>query len=235
MKATDTLLKYSIAPYGYKKMIYFSYYWIRRNLKYSEIVILLFLMMTTLSMMPWNVWGDEIFTYTDKEGTMVISNIQPLENVNFNIWNSNGREDSALPRENINSNSGNGNSHQGSTNSRKNIRPSVRSSNSYIDLTSDERLHWGRDNALIDAQKRRYGQRKKVKDDNCLEAGRYEVQIKKIASNLYQDFDTRIIIKTMACVELAERDGSVLDWSGNSGELFFENTNKTCIVKKVYK
>lgn len=216
-------------------MIYFSYYWIRRNLKYSTIVMLLFLMMTTLSMVPWNVRGDEIYAYTDKNGTMVISNIHPLASINFNIWNSDGREDSLPSEENINSNTGNSNSRQSSTNYRKNIRPSARSSNSYTDLTSDERLHWGRDNALIDAQKRRYGQRKKVKDDSSMDAGRYDVNIKKIANNLYQDLDTRIIIKTSACVELVAGDGSVLDWSGNSGELFFENTNKTCIVKKVYK
>jgi hypothetical protein len=208
-------------------MIYFSYYWIRRNLKYSTIVMLLFLMMTTLSVVPGNVRGDEIYTYTDRNGTMVISNIHPLASINFNIWNSDGREDStitdkdgamiivSIPQENI--------------------KPDTRNSNSYQNSTSDERLHWGRNNALIDANKGRYGQRKKNKADGNLDAGRYDVNIKKIANNLYQDLDTRIIIKTRACVELAGRDGSVLDWSGNSGELFFENTNKTCIVKKVYK
>jgi hypothetical protein len=68
-----------------------------------------------------------------------------------------------------------------------------------------------------------------------MDAGRYDVNIKKIANNLYQDFDTRIIIKTRSCIELAGIDGSLLDWSGISGELFFKNTNKTCMVKKVYK
>jgi len=47
-------------------MFYFSYYWILKCLKYSEIFILLFLMMTTLSLMPRNVWGEEIYRYTDK-------------------------------------------------------------------------------------------------------------------------------------------------------------------------
>ena len=68
-----------------------------------------------------------------------------------------------------------------------------------------------------------------------IEAGRYEVKVKKIGSNLYQDISTRIIIKTRACVEPADGDESLLDWSGAYGELFFKNTNKSCMVKKVYK
>lgn len=211
-----------------KKMFYFSYDWILRNLKFSEIVMLLFLMMTTFSMMPGNVWGEEIYTHIDKDGTMVITNIYPEENIYFNTWNSDSYQDSTItdkddtivitnipPQEKINS--------------------TTRNSNSYKDSTSEVRLHWGRDKALIDEQKGRYGQRKKVKDGCCMDAGRYDVNINKIANNLYQDFDTRIIIKTRACIELAGRDGSLLDWSGISGELYFKNTNKTCMVKKVYK
>jgi hypothetical protein len=152
--------------------------------------------MTTLSMMPWNVWGEEIYMYTDKNGTIVITNKPPQENINSN----------------------------------------TKKSNSYQDSTPKERLHWGRDNALIDEQKKgKNGQRKTVKDGGGIDAGRYEVKIKKIGSNLYQDIYTHIIIKTQACVELAGRDESLLDWSGVSGELFFKNTNKSCIVKKVYK
>ena len=90
-----------------------------------RIVMLLFLMMTTLAMMPRNVWGEEIYTYTDKDGTIVVTNIPPQENIN--------------------------------SNTKKN-------SNSYQDSTSEERLHWGRDNALIDEQnKGKNRQRKKVK------------------------------------------------------------------------
>jgi hypothetical protein len=209
-------------------MFYFSYYWILRNLKLSEIVMLLFLMMTTLFIMPWNVWGDEIYTYRDKEGTIVITNIYPQENVDFNTWNSNLYQDSILtdkdvnmvitnmpPQENIDSNTG--------------------KSNTYQDLTPKGRLHWGRNNALIDVQKRRYGQRKTVKDGGGIDAGIYKIKIKKIASNLYQDIDTRSIIKTRACVELAGGDEALLDWSGVSGELFFRNMKNSCIVKKVYK
>ena len=177
-------------------MFYFSYSLILRCLKFSEIVILLFLMMTTLFLMPRNVWGEEIYRYTDKDGTIVITN-KPLQ-------------------ENIDSN--------------------TKKSNSYQDSTPKERLHWGRDNALIDEQKKgKNGQRKTVKDGGGIDAGRYEVKIKKIGSNLYQDIYTHIIIKTQACVELAGRDESLLDWSGVIGELFFKNTNKSCIVKKVYK
>ncbi len=162
-----------------------------------KIVILLFLVMTTLSMMPQNVWGEEIYTSTDKDGTLIITNTPPQEN----------------------------------------IKPNTRKGNdSYQDSTTEERLHWGRDNALMDEQKKsRNGQRKTVKDGGGIEAGRHKVKIKKIGDNLYQDTYTRIIIKTRDCVELAGRDESLLDWSGVSGELYFKNTNKSCIVKKVYK
>ena len=212
-----------------KKMFYLGYDWILRNLKFSEIVMLLFLMMTTFSIMCGNVWGEEIYTYMDKEGTLFITNIYPEQNITFNTRSSNSYQDATAVykdgtiavtniayQEKINFNTRNSNS-------------------SYQDSTREERLHWGRDNALIDEQKARYGQRKKAKNASGMDAGRYDVNIKKIANNLYQDFDTRIIIKTRACIELAGIDGSLLDWSGISGELFFKNTNKTCMVKKVYK
>jgi hypothetical protein len=209
-------------------MFYFSRNWILRCLKFSEIVMLLFLTMTTLYMTPRNAWGDEIYSYVDKNGSLAITNIYPLENIDFNTWNSNAREDSTLTDKDdavI----------MASIPPQKNINFDNRKRNSYDDLTSEERLHWGRDNALADQRKNRYGQRKKVKDNNCLDAGRYDVTINKIANNLYQDFETRIIIKTRACNELSGKDGSYLDWSGVTGELFFTDTNKSCIVKKVYK
>ena len=166
-------------------------------MKNRLIVILLFLLMTTLSMMPRNVGGEEIYTYTDKDGNIFVTNIPPEENIN--------------------------------SDTRKNT-------NSYQDSTSEERLHWGRDNALSDEQwKGRKGQRKTVKAGGGIDAGRYKVKIKKIGDNLYQDTYTRMIIKTQDCVELAGKDGSALDWSGASGELYFKNTSKSCIVKKVYK
>ena len=178
-------------------MFYFSYYWILKCLKYSEIFILLFLMMTTLSLMPRNVWGEEIYKYTDKDGTIVITDKPPPE---------------------------------------EDIKSDTKNSNSFRDSTSNERLHWGRDKALIDEQNKGESiQRKKVEADKGIEAGRYEVKVKKIGSNLYQDISTRIIIKTSACDESAGGDESLLDWSGAYGELFFKNTNKSCMVKKVYK
>jgi hypothetical protein len=159
--------------------------------------MLLFLMMTTLFLMPRNVWGEEIYRYTAKDGTIVITDKPP-------------------PQEDI--------------------TPDTGKSNSYQDLTPEERLHWGRDKALIDEQNQgKSGQRKKVKADNGIEAGRYEVQVKKIGSNLYQDISKRIIIKTGACVEPANGNESILEWSGAYGEIFFKNTNKSCMVKKVYK
>ena len=178
-------------------MFYFSYYWILKCLKYSEIFILLFLMMTTLSLMPRNVWGEEIYRYTDKDGTIVITDKPPPE---------------------------------------EDIKSDTKNSNSFQDSTSNERLHWGRDKALIDEQNKGESiQRKKVEADKGIEAGRYEVKVKKIGSNLYQDISTRIIIKTSACIEPADGDESLLDWSGAYGELYFKKTNKSCMVKKVYK
>ena len=154
-------------------------------------------MMTTLSLMPRNVWGEEIYRYTDKDGTIVITDKPPPE---------------------------------------EDIKSDTKNSNSFQDSTSNERLHWGRDKALIDEQNKGESiQRKKVEADKGIEAGRYEVKVKKIGSNLYQDISTRIIIKTSACVEPADGNESLLDWSGAYGELFFKNTNKSCIVKKVYK
>lgn len=168
-----------------------------KSLTGAEIFMLLFLMVTTLFMMPRNVWGEEIYMHKDKEGTLVVTNIPPEETtINFNN----------------------------------------RQSTSYQDSTSEERLHWGRDNALIDEQsKGKNRQRKLVKDGRGIEADRYELTIKKIGSNLYKDIFSHMIIKTRACVELADIDESVLDWSGVSGALYFKNTNKSCLVKKVYK
>jgi hypothetical protein len=177
---------------GKSQKVYNNFY---LSLTGAQIVMLLFLMMTTLSMMPSNVWGEKIYTHIDKDGTMVITNKPPQEKINSN----------------------------------------TKKRNSYQDSTSEERLNWGRDNALIDEQKDKNGQRKTVKDGGYIDAGRYKVIIKKIGKNLYQDIYTRIIIKTRACVELADMDESLLDWSGVSGELFFKNTNKSCLVKQVYK
>ena len=151
-------------------------------------------MMTTLYLMPRNVWGEEIYRYTDKDGTIVITDRPPPE---------------------------------------EDIKSDTKNSNSFQDSTPEERLHWGRDNALIDEEnKGKSGKRKTV---GGIEAGRYELKVKKIGSNLYQDISTRIIIKTSACIEPAGGDESVLDWSGAYGELFFKKTNKSCMVKKVYK
>lgn len=165
--------------------------WTHRCWKYAEILLLLSLMVTTIFIMPRNVWGAQFYQYTDKEGTIVITDIPPAE-------------------EDIASDTG--------------------KSKSYNDLTSKERLHWGRDNALVDKHNKR--QRKTVES---IDAGRHEVKIKKIGSNLYQDISTRIIIKTIACVEPAGGDESVLDWSGSSGEIYFKKKSKSCMVKRVYK
>jgi hypothetical protein len=166
-------------------------------------------------MTPRNVWGEEMYNYRDKDGTIVITDRPPPQ------------KDISSPQEDVPSDTGKSRSYQDSIH--------IKKSKSYQDLTPEERLHWGRDNALIDQKKDRYGKRKRIKDDDNFTAGKYEVNIKKIASNLYQDLSTLIIIKTQDCIELAGNDGSSLDWSGVSGELFFEDTNKTCTVKKVYK
>ena len=178
-------------------------------------------MMTILSMMPRNVWGEGIYTYKDKEGTIVITDRPPPQ------------KDIPSPQEDVPSDTGKSRSYQDlipakTNNSRKDLTH-IKKSRSYHDLTPEERLHWGRDNALMDKQNK---QRKTV---GVIDAGRYEVKIKKIGSNLYQDISTRVIIKTVACVESAGGDQSLLDWTGASGELYFKNTNQSCIVKNVYK
>jgi hypothetical protein len=173
---------------------YFSCRWIHRCWKYAEILFLLFLMMTTIFMMPRNVRGEQFYQYTDKDGTIVITDEPP-------------------PQEDLPSDMG--------------------KSKSYNDLTSEERLHWGRDKALNDEQNQ--GENRQRKTVGNIDAGIYEVKIKKIGSNLYQDISTRIIMKTIACVEPAGGDESLLDWSGSTGELYFKKTSKSCMVKKVYK
>jgi hypothetical protein len=100
-------------------------------------------------------------------------------------------------------------------------------------LTPEELLHRGRDNALIHKPNQvENRQRKKV---GSVDAGIYEVKVKKIGSNLYQDISTRMIIKTAACKELAGGDESQLDWYGSTGELYFKKTSRSCPVKKVFQ
>jgi hypothetical protein len=168
--------------------------WIRRCRQYTETLFLLFLMMTTIFMMPRNVWGEQYYQYTDKEGTIVITDKPPPE---------------------------------------EDIKSDTKNSNSFQDSAPEDRLHWGRDNALIDKQNK--GENRQRKTFGNVDAGKYEVKVKKIGSNLYQDISTRVIIKTIACVEPAGGDESLLDWSGSIGELYFKKTSKSCMVKKVYK
>ena len=206
-------------------MFYFSRYWILRYVNYSVLVMLVFLMMTILFMMPLNVRGEEIYGYTDKDGTIVITDIPPpQEDIPPDTIKSESYQDST-PDERLHP-----------LPPQKDIKSDTREDKSYQDLTPGERLHWGRDNALNDEQNQNESrQRKKAKAGAGIEAGRYEVNVKKIGSNLYQDISTRIIIRTIACVEPAGGDKSLLDWDGFSGELYFKKINKTCIVKKVYK
>jgi hypothetical protein len=168
--------------------------WIHRCWKYAEILFLLFLMMTTIFMMPRIVWGEQYYQYTDKEGTIVITDKPPPE---------------------------------------EDIKSVTKNSNSFQDSTPEDRLHWGRDNALIDNKNKGENRQRKIVGN--IDAGKYEVKVKKIGSNLYQDISTRIIIKTIVCVEPAGGDESLLDWSGSTGELYFKKTSKSCMVKKVYK
>ena len=170
-------------------------------------------MITTLPLMPRNVWGEGIYTYKDKSGTIIITDISPPE------------KDIPSPPKDITSKTRTSNSYQDSI--------SAKTSKSYQDLTPEERLHWGMYNALKD--KKNKGKNRQHKSVGSIDAGRYEMKIKKIGSNLYQDISTRIIIRTLACDEPAGGDESVLDWSGAYGELFFKNTNKSCMIKKVYK
>jgi hypothetical protein len=181
--------------------------------------------MTILSLMPRNIWGEGIYTYKDKTGTIIITNISPPEK------NIPSPQKSIMPKTKTN------NSHEDlipvkTSKSRNDLLP-IRKKRSYHDLTPEERLHWGRDNALNN--KHNKGKNKQSKKSEGIDAGRYEMKIKKIGSNLYQDISTRIIVRTLACAEPAGGDESLLNWSGSAGELYFKNTNQSCIVKNVYK
>jgi hypothetical protein len=178
--------------------------------------------MATLSIMPRNVRGEEIYGYTDKDGTIVITDIPPpQEDIPPDTIKSESYQDST-PDERLHP-----------LPPQKDIKSDTRENKSYQDLTPGERLHWGRDNALIDKQNKDKSRQSKA--IGSIDAGRYEVNVKKIGSNLYQDISTRIIIRTIVCVEPAGGDQSLLDWNGFSGVLYFKKTNKSCTVKNVYK
>jgi len=181
--------------------------------------MLLILVISTLPMLPEKVCGNEIYTYIAEDGSMVITNLHPEENVIFKTWNGNQEKEPALRQKPFDFN--------------------TRNRKSYQNSTSEDRLSWGRDNALIDARDERYKgdikKRKAIKDGKGIEAGIYKLTIKKIANNLYQDIFTRIIIKTRDCLESAQYDEATLDWSDVGGELIFKSADNSCIVKKVYK
>lgn len=186
---------------------------------FRKIVMLLFLVISILTMMSGNVRGNEIYTYIAEDGSMVITNLHPEENVLFKTWNGNQEKAPKLLQKPFNFN--------------------TRNRKSYQNSTSEDRLSWGRDNALIDVRDERYKgdikKRKAVKDGKGIESGIYKLTIKKIANNLYQDIFTRIIIKTRDCLESAQYDEATLDWSDVPGELIFKSANNACTVKKVYK
>jgi hypothetical protein len=207
-----------------RKMFNFNRHWILRYLRYSALVKIVFLMMTMLYLMSRNVWGEEIFTHKDKQGIIIITNIPPPEknipSPQKDITSKTKKSQSSIDLTPVKT-----------SNLHRNLTP-ARKSKSYYDLPPEERLHWGRDNALNDKHnKGKNGQGKKYES---VDTGRYKVKIKKIGINLYQDISTRIIIRTHACAEPAGGEELLLNWSGSSGKIYFKNAGKSCIVENIY-
>ena len=63
-------------------------------------------------------------------------------------------------------------------------------------------------------------------------ADTYRVRVNRIESNLYQDQNTKVIIETRLCLELALGDDAVLRWEGRYGNswIVFSNGNKCDVV-----
>lgn len=70
-------------------------------------------------------------------------------------------------------------------------------------------------------------------------AEEYKVIVRRIDSNLYQDQNSRVIIKTSLCLELALAEEAILIWDGINhfacGKLIFIDAGTSCQVDGVYK
>lgn len=61
---------------------------------------------------------------------------------------------------------------------------------------------------------------------------RYNVNVKRIERNLYQDTSSKVIIETRLCLELAIGDDAILQWEGRYGDnwLLFVSSGQKCDV-----
>jgi hypothetical protein len=61
---------------------------------------------------------------------------------------------------------------------------------------------------------------------------RYNVNVKRIERNLYQDTSSKAIIETRLCLELALGEDAILQWEGRYGDnwLLFVGSGTKCDV-----
>jgi hypothetical protein len=64
----------------------------------------------------------------------------------------------------------------------------------------------------------------------------YKVRVKRIDRNLYRDNQSKAIIETRLCLELALDDAAILRWEGRYGDnwLLFVESGEKCDVVGVY-
>lgn len=72
-------------------------------------------------------------------------------------------------------------------------------------------------------------------------AARYDVRVKRVGVNMYQDLNSNALIKTSLCLELALGDEAILMWDCalgtemyGCGKLIFVNSSTSCQVDAVY-
>lgn len=72
-------------------------------------------------------------------------------------------------------------------------------------------------------------------------AGRYDVIVKRVRDNLYQDLNTNTLITTSLCLDLALGDKAILIWDCalstemvGCGKLIFIDSGTSCQVDAVH-
>jgi hypothetical protein len=70
-------------------------------------------------------------------------------------------------------------------------------------------------------------------------AAEYKVYVKRIDQDLYQDQNSKAIIKTYICYEYVYGDEAILIWDGSNyfgcGKLIFIRNGTSCQVNGVYR
>lgn len=62
--------------------------------------------------------------------------------------------------------------------------------------------------------------------------GRFIVTVKRLSRNIYQDLNSKAIIQTNLCLELAGGEEAVVNWEGPVGDswIIFRSTGDSCQV-----